>query len=148
MTPRPTSPERLYPGWISLTACVRATVWSWRIESVDRIIRLRGRGGTCDVQFRLGSVYAKGDCLVKVCLVLRQVKLGVGGLSHQVCFSVSGVNLNHAVYVFVSRSVLTRFGVNQGPVDQDVNVIRLQDYGLTVVSNGFPKVSKVVVDHS
>ena len=77
-----------------------------------------------------------------------QAKLGVGGLSHQVCSSVSGVNLNHAVYVFDSRTVLTRFGVNQGPVDQGVNVIRLQDYGLPVVSNGFPKVSKVVVDHS
>ena len=84
-----------------------------------------------------------------VCLVLwGHAKLGLGGRPHQVCFSVSGVNLNHAVYAFVSRSVLTRFGVNQGPVDQDVNVIRLQDYGLTVVSNGFPKVSKVVVDHS
>ena len=77
-----------------------------------------------------------------------QAKLGVGGRSHQVCFSVSGVNLNHAVHVFDSRSALTQFGVNQGPVDQGVNVIRLQDYGLPVVFNGFPKVSRVFVDHS
>ncbi len=122
------------------------------LELAHRICRpdytLKGKGGTCDVQFRLDSVYAKGDCLVKVCLVLRQVKLGVGGLSHQVCFSVSGVNLNHAVYVFDSRSVLTQFGVNQGPVGQGVNVIPLQDYGLPEVFNVFPKVSKVVVDHS
>ena len=61
-------------------------VWSWRIESVDRIILLRGRGGTCDVQFHLGSVYAKGDYLVN-------------GPQYQVYFDVSGVNHNHAVQV-------------------------------------------------
>ena len=77
-----------------------------------------------------------------------QAKLGVGGRPHQVCFSVSGVNLNHAVHVFDSRSVLTQFGVNQGPVGQGVNVIPLQDYGLSVVFNGFPELSKVFVDHS
>ena len=67
---------------------------------------------------------------------------------YQVRFSVSGVNLNHAVHVLDSRSVLTQFGINQGPVDQGVNVIRLQDDGLPVVFNGFPKLSKVFVDYS
>ena len=84
-----------------------------------------------------------------VCLVLwGQAKLGLGGRPHQVCFSVSGVNLNHAVHVLDSRSVLTQFGINQGPVGQGVNVIRLQDDGLPVVFNGFPKLSKVFVDYS
>tara|TARA_B100000745_G_scaffold208959_1_gene138177 strand:- start:417 stop:551 length:135 start_codon:yes stop_codon:yes gene_type:complete len=44
--------------------------------------------------------------------------------------------------------VLTQFGINQGPVDQGVNVIRLQDDGLPVVFNGFSKLSKVFVDYS
>ena len=67
---------------------------------------------------------------------------------YQVRFSVSGVNLNHAVHALDSRSVLTQFGINQGPVDQGVNVVRLQDDGLPVVFNGFPKLSKVFVDYS
>tara|TARA_B100001013_G_scaffold169942_1_gene101898 strand:+ start:277 stop:411 length:135 start_codon:yes stop_codon:yes gene_type:complete len=44
--------------------------------------------------------------------------------------------------------VLTQFGINQSPVDEGVNVIRLQDDGLPVVFNGFPKLSKVFVDYS
>ena len=59
-----------------------------------------------------------------------------------------GVKLDHAIHVFDSRSVLTQFGVHQGPVDQGVNVITLQDDGLPVVFNGFPKLSNVSVDHS
>ena len=109
-------------------------------------------GGTCVFNSVLIRSMPRATAWSRSAWYWGQAKFGVDGRSDQVCFqvcfSVSGVNLNHAVYVFVSRSVLTRFGVNQGPVDQDVNVIRLQDYGLTVVSNGFPKVSKVVVDHS
>lgn len=44
------------------------------LELAHRICRpdytLKGKGRYLRVQFRLDSVYAKGDCLVKVCLVL------------------------------------------------------------------------------
>ena len=56
---------------------------------------------------------------------------------YQVCFRIFGVKLGHAIHVFDSRSVLTQFGVNQGPVDQGVNVITLQDDGLPVFSTAF-----------
>ena len=123
------------------------------LELAHRICRpdytLKGRGGTCDVQFHLGSVYAEGDCLVKVWLEPGvRPSLAWADAQYQVRFSVSGVNLNHAVHVLDSRSVLTQFGINQGPVDQGVNVIRLQDDGLPVVFNGFSKLSKVFVDYS
>jgi len=50
--------------------------------------------------FTLARSMPRATTWLMVCLVLwGQAKLGLGGRPHQVCFSVSGVNLNHAVQV-------------------------------------------------
>ena len=50
--------------------------------------------------FTLARSMPRATTWSMVCLVLwGHAKLDLGGHPHQVCFSVSGVNLNHAVQV-------------------------------------------------